>query len=181
MKIYTIIFLVVAIASLVCGITPYAEAEDSLKVGYIDLSKIFDQYTKTQVSSLALEEEGKARQEDEAKMRAEIRRLKDELELLSEKGKEKKLAEIDTKIKQLKDFIEESRNELTGKTRSIMREIMEDIETVIEEYGKSKNYDLVLNDNSVLPYSHRAVLYHHESMDLTNEIIKILNAKYKEK
>lgn len=157
------------------------EAKDPLEVGYIDLSKIFDEYAKTQVSSRELEEEGETKQAEESKMLDEIRRLKDELELLSEAAKEKKQAGVDRKIKELQDFRKESREELMGESRQMMREIMGDIEAAIKEYGKSHNYDLILNDSKVLPYSSRAVLYRGEGLDLTEDILKILNSKYKEK
>ncbi len=175
-----LVMAVVATALFSMGLGgAWVEAKDSSKVGYIDLSKIFDEYTKTQTSSQALEKEGQAKQAEEQKRLDDIRRLKDELELLSKAAREKKQAKLDQKIKELQDFRRESREELLGETRQMMREIMMDIEAAIEEYGKSNNYDLILNDSKILPYSNRAVLYRSKGQDLTEDILKILNTKYK--
>lgn len=171
-----VLFLATAVV-LICSLVPESWAKDSPKTGYIDLSKIFDEYQKTKVSSESLEGEGKTKKAREEKMRLEIRRLKDELELLSEQAKKKRQTLIDQKVKQLQSFIREGTEELMGKKMSMMKEIMGDIETTIKEYGKSQNYDIILNDSKMLPYSHRALLYRDESLDLTDEIIKILNSK----
>ncbi len=171
MQRFTKIFLMVVAISLICAITPYAKAQNPLKIGYIELSKIFDEYKKTQDSSRALDEERKEKQAEMEKMVAELNRLKDELELLSEAGRKKKQAEIDEKTRKLSEFERESRIEIGSKRSTMMRDILQEIDGVIEEYGKTKNYDLILDD--------RFLLYSDGSMDLTDETIKILNSKYK--
>lgn len=173
MQRFTKIFLMVVAMGLIWAISPHAKAQNPPKIGYIELSKIFDEYRKTQDSSKALDEERKEKQAEMEKMVAGLNRLKDELGLLSEAGKKKKQAEIDEKTKKLSEFERESRVELGSKRNAMMREILEEIDGVISEYGKAKNYDLILDD--------RFLLYHNESMDLTNETIKILNSKYKGK
>lgn len=175
-----IILLAVALVMLGSFISK-SEARDVTKIGYVDFSTIFDAYQKTKVLSEDLEKEGKSKKAREEKMRNEIRRLKDELELASEKAKEKKRSQIDRKIKQLQDFVKDTREELMGKRINMMKEIMEDIEAAIKEHGKSQKYDVILNDSKIMTYSNRPVLYHDKSQDVTNEIIKILNSKYKKR
>ncbi len=144
---------------------------DALSVGYIDLAKIFDQYEKTKNSDKNLEAEWQGKQSEIKKLREEITRLKDELEVLSESAKSKKQEVIDSKIKELQDFTKEIQDELTGERNEIVKQILEDIDTVINQYGESNGYDLILNE--------RVLLYRTEGLDLTNKIVKILNDKYK--
>ena len=144
----------------------------ALTIGYIDLAKIFDQYEKTKDSDKNLETEWQDKQTEIKALREDITRLKDELELLSESAKGKKQEIIDSKIKELQDFTKEIQDELTSERNEIVRQILKDIDTVINQYGESNGYDLILNE--------RVLLYHSEGLDLTDKIVKILNDNYKE-
>ena len=145
--------------------------DDVLSIGYIDLAKIFDQYEKTKDSDKDLEVEWQGRQGEIKASREEITRLKDELEVLSEAAKAKKQEIIDDKIKELQGFTKEIQDELTSERNEIVSQILKDIDTTINQYGKSNGYDLILNE--------RVLLYHAEGLDLTGEVVKILNDKYK--
>ena len=144
---------------------------DALSIGYIDLAKIFDQYEKTKDSDKNLETEWQGRQSEIKELREEITRLKDELELLSESAKAKKQEVVDSKIKELQGFTKEIQDELTSERNEIVRQILKDIDTIINKYGESNGYDLILNE--------RVLLYRAEGLDLTDKIVKILNDKYK--
>jgi len=145
---------------------------DALSIGYIDLAKIFDQYEKTKDSDKNLETEWQGKQSEIKELREEITRLKDELEVLSDAAKAKKQEIVDSKIKELQGITKEIQDELTGERNEIVRQILKDIDTVINKYGESNGYDLILNE--------RVLLYHAEDLDLTSDIVKILNDKYKE-
>jgi len=77
-----------------------------------------------------------------------------------------------TEIKELQDVTKEIQDELTGERNEIVRQILKDIDTVINQYGESNGYDLILNE--------RVLLYRAEGLDLTDKIVKILNDKYEE-
>ncbi len=144
---------------------------DALSIGYIDLAKIFDQYEKTKDSDKNLETEWQGRQSEIKVLREDITRLKDELEVLSESAKLKKQEVVDSKIKELQGFTKEIQDELTSERNEIVRQILKDIDTIINKYGESNGYDLILNE--------RVLLYRAEGLDLTDKIVKILNDKYK--
>ena len=88
-----------------------------LKIGCIDMKKVFSEYKKTQVHESKLEDEGKVKTEERNKMVEGIRRLKDEMEILSEEGKEAKEEEMDKKIKELQGFDRGARDELLRDVR----------------------------------------------------------------
>lgn len=140
------------------------------KIAYMDLAKIFDEYNKTKDLDKQLESKGTAKQAERDKLVAEIKKLKDELELMSEKGKEAKQAAIDEKIKKLQDFDRESRDALRKERDDMARLILKEIKDSIDEVGKKEAYILILDS--------RAILYGKEGDDLTNSILKMLNDKY---
>ena len=116
-------------------------------------------------------EEGRQRQKERDAIVQEIRRLKDEQALLSDKAKEEKQAVIDQKIQDLQDFDNQIRRDLGGRRDTVVKEIFSDIDSVIKNYGKQKGYDYILNQ--------RLVLYSQDQYDITDDIMKELNANYK--
>ncbi len=166
-----VVFLGVMVSiALIMPVTLEAK-EDVLNLGYIDLAKIFDQYEKTKDSDKDLEAEWQGKQSKVEELKKEITRLKDELEVLSESVKAKKQGIIDGKIRELQEFTKEIQDELTSERNEVVSQILKDIDTVIEEYGKDNGYNLIFNE--------RVLLYHAEGLDLTDKIVKILNDNYK--
>jgi len=157
--------VLIAAAFVVTAIAPSFAKE--YKIGYVDLAKVFDEYSKTRDSEKVLADKGKLKEEDRKRMIDEIRRLKDEQALLSEKGKAEKQAAIDEKISKLQDFDRKVREELTKERNDMLNGILKDIEKVVTDYSKETGYDVVVNS--------RMLLYGKEDMDLTAEILKRLN------
>jgi Skp family chaperone for outer membrane proteins len=54
----------------------------------------------------------------------------------------------------------------------MVKDIIKEMSDVIKEYGEKNGYSIIVND--------RVLLYGDPGMELTNEIIKLLNDKYKE-
>ncbi|MBN1872256.1 MAG: OmpH family outer membrane protein [Candidatus Omnitrophica bacterium] len=143
-----------------------ASAED-FKIGYINLGKTFDEYKKTQTYEKKLGSKGDNKEKEREKLVQDIRGLKEEMVLLSEKGKEEKQTLVDEKIKTLQDFDRDTRDELRQERDDMIREILEEINKIIQDYGKKNGYTVILND--------RVVIYGNEAIDITQDIIDILN------
>jgi len=143
-----------------------ADAEE-MKIGYISLSKVFDGYKKTQQYEKSLGEKGEEKEKARQKLVDEIKKLKDEMVLLSDKGKEEKQTVIDEKIRNLQDFDKDTRDELQRERDGMVRDILSEIDKVIQDYGKKNNYTVILND--------RMLVYGNEAIDVTQDIIDIMN------
>ena len=145
----------------------YAAGE---KIGYVDLARIFDEYQKTKTFDKTLEGKGAAKQGERDKMVNEIKKLRDEAELLGAKAKEEKQVAIDEKIKTLQDFDRNTRDALRKERDGMVRDILKEIETVIQDFGKAQGYTFIFND--------RVLVFKSEGSDLTNQITKTLNDSY---
>jgi len=143
------------------------------KIGYVDLSKVFDDYLKTKEFDKSLEAKGAQKQVERDKLVNEVKKLRDESELLSAKAKEDKQAQIDEKIKALQDFDRITRDALRKERDGIVRDILKEIEAVIQNFGKSQGYLFIFND--------RVLVFKNESADLTGQVIKVLNDSYAKK
>ncbi len=152
------------------AIPAYAAAE---KIGYVDLARVFDDYQKTKQFDKSLEAKGASKQAERDKMVADIKKLRDEAELLSAKAKDDKQVAIDEKIKALQEYDRTTRDGLRRERDGMVRDILKEIETVIQDFGKSQGYSYIFND--------RVLVYKSEGGDLTNQVIKALNDSYAKK
>jgi len=141
-----------------------------LKIGYLDVAKVFDEYKKTKEQDAALESQAKSKQAERDKAVSEITRLRDELELLSEKGKQDKQVVIDEKVKKLQEFDNVTRNNLRKKRDDMVADILKEIDTVVQDYGKKQGFDIILND--------KVIVYKKDTLNVTEDISKALNAQY---
>ena len=143
------------------------------KIGTVDLARVFDEYTKTKEFDKNLETKGAAKQAERDKMVADVKKMRDEAELLSAKAKDDKQAVIDEKIKTLQDFDRTTRDALRKERDGMVRDILKEIEVVIQDFGKAQGYGYIFND--------RVLVYKSEGNDLTNQVIKVLNDNYAKK
>lgn len=144
----------------------FADAEE-IKIGYVNLGKTFDEYKKTQQDEKSLETKGDKKEKERQELVDEIKELKDEMVLLSNKGKEEKQSIIDEKIRNLQEFDKETRDELMQERDDMVRDILRKIDKVIQDYGKKNGYTVILND--------RMLVYGKETIDITQDIVDILN------
>lgn len=149
-----------------------ASAADT-KIGYVDMATIFDEYLKTKTFDKALEAKGAAKQADREKMVNEIKKLKDEAELLSASARDEKQGVVDEKIKSLQEFDRSTRSALGKERDNMVRDILKEIEGVIQDFGKSQGYSFIFYD--------RALAYKSENGNLTTQVIKVLNDAYTKK
>ena len=143
------------------------------KIGYVDLAKIFDEYQKTKEFDKALETKGAQKQSERDKMVAEVKKLRDESELLSAKSKEDKQAAIDEKIKSLQEFDRITRDSLRKERDTMVRDILKEIEVIIQDFGRAQGYSFIFND--------RVLVFKSEGNDLTAQVVKALNDTYTKK
>ena len=162
-----------AAALMTAGFTAPALAAGEQKIGYVDLARVFDDYQKTKDFDKTLEAKGTGKQTERDKMVADVKKMRDEAELLSSKAKEDKQAAIDEKIKALQEFDRNTRDSLRKERDTMVQEILKEIEQIIQDFGKSQGYSFIFND--------RVLVYKGEGSDLTAQVIKTLNDSYTKK
>lgn len=168
---FSLIFLCL---SLAWPVPAGAEGPASIqKIGLVDLAKVFKEYEGTKASESELEKLSAAKQQEREKKVNEIRDMRDELALLNDDTREEKRQTIEERLRELAGFDQEVREFLRGKRDEVLEKVLGGIEKVVTAYAKEKGYELVLSD--------RAVLYGVETMDITDEVIVILNQGYGKK
>ena len=169
MKMFKVILVTLVFSAVISTSLSLAGAQETIKIGYIDLGRTFDEYEKTQSYEKNLGDKGDKKEKEREKLVDEVKKLKDEMVLLSDKGKAEKQSTIDEKIKELQEFDKETRDELRKERDEMVRDILREIDGIIQDYGKKNGYTAILND--------RVLVYGDEAIDITQDIIDILNKK----
>ena len=160
------ILLIVLFCSWV--VPSYAQ---ELRLAYINLKKVLDKYEKVADGEEQLLKQAEKKNTEREKLVKEIKILREKTDILEDKKKQKKQQELEEKVKKLQDFTYETRTDLRQKRDEKFRDIMKEIKDVIEEYGQSRNYNIIIDDTFLL--------YKDDNLDVTDEVIKILNQRYK--
>jgi outer membrane protein len=137
------------------------------KFAYVDLTKIFSEYTKTKDYDKVLGDKQTAYESERDKRVAEVKGFQDKLNLLSDKEKDAKKGELETKIKDLQEFDRQKQADLRKEQDERMKELLKDINEAIKVYAEKEGYTMVFND--------RVLVYQDKSLDITDKITAIVN------
>lgn len=148
-----------------------AQAEEKLKIAYVDLARLFDEYEKTKSYDKVLEGENNKYQEERNKKINSIRDMQGKLAMLKEAEKAKTEKEIEKLKAEILEFDRQKRTDLTKNRDEKVREILLEIEKTVSEYAKKNNITYVMND--------KMLIYRAEGSNITEPILKSLNDGYK--
>ena len=161
------------------------------KIGVINITKVFDNYKKKRV----LEEDLRAIREQKSRVlrekENEIKRLADEIRMLElgSEARKKRETEFEKKQVELRSFTEVSAGNLTTQKRDVTEKLYSDIADAVSEYGRKHGFDLIIKwedvemrsetmEELLYKINQKTVLFASEKIDITQELIHILNAGY---
>jgi len=139
------------------------------RIAWVGLERIFKEYKGTQQFEQKLDELSKSKQKERERRVSEIRNLRDELILLDNENRAAQQKRLDEKFRELMEFDQKVREELRNEREEALRAILKEIESSVKEFAKARGFDLILTD--------RAILYGTEGLDVTDEILEIINQK----
>ncbi len=164
------IFISILAIIILAGFSSLALAQD-LKIGYVDIFEVFNEYQKTKDYDEKLE--GKKEKAEEAllKKKSTIEKMQSKLSVLREEERKRKEEALGEEVKEYREQERKAYTDIKKERDEKMKEIVEDIDEIVEDYAKKHQYTLIINENSIL--------YGAKVMDITSEILKIANKQYK--
>ncbi|MDD4954115.1 MAG: OmpH family outer membrane protein [Candidatus Omnitrophica bacterium] len=161
-----VLLAAILISSFCLGLAQAAE-----KFAYVDLSRAFSEYNKTKdYDKVLTDKEGVYTAERDKKV-SEVKQFQDKYNLLSEKEKQSKQGDLDTKVKTLQDYDRQKQADLRKDQDEKMKEILKDIDEAVKKYSEKEGFTMVFND--------RVLVYQEKRLDITDKILDILNKGYK--
>ncbi len=161
--------------------TPAATAEAALKVAYVDVDSLLNNYKfsvklrndmlrKGENMRMTLSEKGKALEADMNDFR---RKVENNVYATRQRAEEEQ-ARILKSQEELARLEQRLVNELSAEDQKNNLALRDSINNFLKEYNKTKGYDLILSkmaDN---------ILLGNESLNITKEVIDGLNSRYNE-
>lgn len=138
-----------------------------MKIGYIDFERAFNEYHKTKAENASLKKLMEEKEKKGQTIVDEINKLKAEMEILSEEGKKQAEGELKNKLRDLRDYTEDSKKELVEKRNAIYQVISQELKVEIEKIGKEQGYDFIIDD--------KALFYKTSAFDVTDAVLKAIN------
>jgi len=156
------ILVIIALISAIFCVQGKCFAGD-LTIGYINLAKIFDGYNKVSDSSKKMD---KVKNEVNT-MLADMKKMNEGFDTLSEAAKEERKKQIMSKQEEIRKMATDIKKD----EEHVLREILKDIENVSKELRKKKKLTYIIDD--------RLIIDGPKNKDLTEDILKMLNERYK--
>jgi outer membrane protein len=169
----------------------FARAE--IKVGTVDMDRIFKQYKKTEeiknkfnASASVIEKEFNNRSADLQKKIEEINQLKALIskgdspkEVLEAKSQEceAKISKASILDRELAEYRSAKQKKLDEDSLVMRKEIINDIMTVINDQTKVRGFDIVLDKSGLSAGAIPVVLFARPEFDISDNVLAILNKK----
>lgn len=170
-----IVVLGLALASISCNNTTDA---NGIKSAYIDTSKLMEESTEAK----DIEEKYKAKAEVMgAQLKVEATKLEGEKNAFQANAQkngqgwaQQKYGELQQREQQLQYAQQGMLQQLQGESGVEMDSLVTKYKKVFKEYGKEKGFDYIYGTGEAA-----TVLYAKDQYDITKDVIKLVNDKYK--
>lgn len=160
---------IVLLVSLLVVVPSYG-ATGNIRIGFVDVSKVFDEYPETKKATEVLNKEIEVREAKIGSLQSEITQIEKEIQgLENEKAVEKKRAILEEKKRELKEYADDARRYLIEREQELTKAILEKIYEAIRKVAAKKKLSMVLEK--------KTILYGAKDLDLTSEVIKVLKGE----
>ena len=169
--------LIVALAISIVSCNKAADVKE-VKTAYVDTSKLLEEYTEAK----DIEAKYKAKSDEMGReLEAEVNRFKSEAANFQKNAQangqawaQQKGAELQKREQQLSYAQQAMIQQLQQESGTEMDTLVKSVKKYIKDYGKKEGYAYIYGTGEAV-----SILYAEDKYDITDELIKLLNDKYK--
>ena len=169
----TALTLVAALAFAFFAAPAAAQAE--AKLAYVDLQRALNEVDEGKAAKASLKREFDQKQKLLDEKKTEFDRLRSELEkqamVMSEDARKQRQGDLERKGMELQGFFVQLQKELSEREREATRGIFEKMHAIVREIADQEGVALVVQAE--------ALVYGAPALDVTNELVRKYNARYK--
>src|SRR5882762_5816611 len=168
-----------------------ALAQGTMKIGTVDMQRAFKEYSKTKEAEVKINDaKNSAKKEYDDRAEAykkaldEINNLYKQLEspalsadkkTQTAKERDDKIANIKNMEREISDFRQTREHQLQEQLMRVREGIVKEITEVVMEKVKANNLDLVFDKSGMSINGVPVLMYSHENVDFTSDVIAVLN------
>jgi len=184
-------YLSLLLTAALIGMTSTASAQAMVKIGSVNMKKVFESYFKTKDAEQRINEARNAakkeldeRMEGYQKGVQEVQKMNEEINnpAISKETKETKSKTRDERVAELKGMereIQEFRGtrekQLQEQSARMRQGIVEDINKIVLDKVKAESYDLVVDPSGMSLNGVAVVMFAKDSYDFTPAVVEALN------
>jgi len=147
-----------------------AQTANGTRVGFVDIQRVLARSAAGMAAREQLEKEKAAMQKQVDAERAELEKIRDELEkkgqLLSTDARREKQELLERKVRDARRLVDDLQGTLQKKEEAMLSKVLQDVSGLVQKVGKEKGYTIVLERQR------SSVLYASADADLTDDIIR---------
>jgi len=152
------------------GSAPSAQTPAATRVGFVDIQRVLARSAAGVAAREQLEKEKAVMQKQVDPQRAELEKLKDELDkkgqLLSAEARREKQETLERKVRDARRLVDDLQGSLQRKEEAMLGKVLQDVGGLVQKIGKEKGYAIVLERQR------SSLLYASAEADLTDDVIR---------
>lgn len=175
---------------------PAATPAAAHKIGLIDMAEVFKEYEKFKTARQALQSEIEQSEAEAKRMIDEMKQINDQATSGEFKQDTPQFKELEqrmiTKKSELEAYRASQQRDFLRKESEIYKQVYLETQDMVEKYATHFKYTLVMrfnrqsvedaaNPQEVIQSMNRQVVFHQQSDDITDAVLRALNDSYKTK
>ena len=161
------------------------------RVVFVNMDRIFSEFYKTRLADTQLKEQASQVMDERKKLQGDFERLQGDFNKLRDDAQntalteevrtqrrtaaEEKLVEVRDYEGKIRRFDETRRKQMEDQSRRMRKRLVDEIRDTIQTYARNQMYSAVLDVSGQTLNGIETVLYTEPRMDITGEIIDVLN------
>ena len=158
-------------------------ADKILSIATVKVQEVLAKSVVGQAGQKTLQAKADSFQKDFQKEQDDLAELQKQIEMKSSVWspdvRDEKEREYQRKLRALQTRSDDAKYELRQMEKKVMEPILKDLNDVIGDIGKKKAYTLIMVDEGKGLASRVGLIYADDSLDITDQVIKELDAKTK--
>jgi outer membrane protein len=179
-KIMKKIPLYLAVLAVILSIAAIYLATSSSQLVYVDVNKLIEGYSRTKVAKAEFDKKANVMKANVdslvGKWQKELQAYEKERASLSPKELKLKQELLQNKQQQINSYQEAIQKQIQEEDKKVTQTVINDINDYVKEYGKKHGYKVIFGASGG-----GNIMYADESTDLTEAVLKGLNAEYDKK
>lgn len=178
------------------GFMAVAGSAGETRIAVVNGSRVLKEYYKTELADTHIQQQLDDFSAERDKLLAEHRKIKQEFEalraeaqnkMLTDEARDKKREQAEEKLTEvieyestIRDKAASRKKQIEGEGRKIHSELAKAVKAAAQACANKGGYTIVLESGGMLANGLEPVLFADPAMDITDEVIRLLNAGRKE-
>lgn len=169
--------IILSIAAIIFAATAFYFANSSSDLVYVDVNKLIEGYSRTKVAKAEFDKKANQMKANVDSLMSnwqkELQQYEKERSSMSASELKLKQELLANKQQQINGYQEEIQKQIQQENTKVTQTVVNDINDYVKEYGKKKGYKIIFGASGG-----GNIMYADESSDLTEDVLKGLNAEY---